>query len=447
MMGKWLGSIFRFMLLGCGCVMAEAPAISIISWQGSAYADGDAFNVTATIGEKEADLVWEGFAGQEFDFMDDKEKPRVRKEFVIKDEPTLKALRIIADQVGQCDAGFSGVIGQGVSVEATVESPRGKIRESLHYFATPSYKTKAGYFERIPWAAKELLVKPEVGKEIPRENKLSQGLRIFAGHLEAYEIAFESLSKASKAGGDLPLAELGKVWAPLSLEDYLKMEGKIAGDPKVIKESLPVFKAILEACLAPPYRALLCGEGAGGGGVILSIDKFHGAEWVSFPLLEMKVEMSDCPVRLLPHEAKAFLLHFLAGFRSFKGQELGDICQLVFSDERKLSISQIGGSFPRDPGFLSRLEYLNGKDLCSALLGPDAPPEKRVAIVTIPTISLHPQKPDRAKIDFWLGAEERVMEVNLTDGKWTPGKVWSKQAYYLIDGVFHNDADFRPEGR
>lgn len=451
-MAKPLATLLALTLLGNLHAEDPAPARSVITWEGSAFKDGDAFNVTATINEKEVQLVWDGFAAPEFDFMDDKENPRIRKEFLFKDEATVRAFRIIADQAEQCDIGFPMVIGQGVSTEVKVESPAGRPRQHLRYFGTTAEKLKAGIFEGLPWHLKEMLVDSKTETEIPQDSKFSQGLRAFAYQLDEYRRAFDALSEACENGSDLPLAELEKALAPTSLESFLRMRGNSGGVSGAIRNSLPALESILTASLHPSNRALLFGDDAGAG-VILNIGVCRGEEWVGFALLEMKVRLPDYKVRMLSYEGKAFLLHFILGRRSWEGMDVCHAFDLVLSPEGKLQIQGNETSGEGDPAspdaseISRRLKYLDEENICGSLLGLHAHPPKDIAMVQVLAIRVNRENPDRAKIDFRLNGEDRVMEMNRTDGAWKPGKLWKKQDYYLIDGAFHNDADFRPEGR
>lgn len=420
---------------------------SIISWEGSAFKDGDAFNVVATIGEKEVKLVWDGFAEPEFDFMDDKKKPHIQRDFLFKDKATVNAFRTISRRAEQCDAGEFGPIGQGVSIDVGVQSPPGKSRWDLHYFATPLHKMKARRLAGLPWELKELLIDQEVKTEVPPSSKFSERLRIFAGELEIYGVAFEALTEAAKEGRDLPVAELGKVFAPIPVDRYLAANPDNPENSEAIRGSLSIFEGVLAACLAPEHRSSLSGEDAGEGGVILFIDTCHGLEGLSFPLLRMAVQVPDCPVSLLSYESRAFLLHSLVGRRSLKGLDITDPCQLALSPEGELEIRQGEDDFAGSPETAARLEYLDRKNLSGVLLGLKAPPEKRIAMVTISSISLNRENRDHVKIDFFLDGKERVLEVNRIEGKWKPGKLWNKRDYYLIDNVYHNDTDFRSEDR
>jgi hypothetical protein len=446
MMAKPLATIFALTLIGNLRAEDPVPATSVISWKGSAFKDGDAFNVTATIGGKEVRLVWDGFAAPEFDFMDDRENPKVLREYIVRDGPTVKAFGIISSSAEQCDAGLFGPIGQGVMIDSTVQSPPGKVRLNLSYFGTPLHKTKAQRFGQIPWDLKKFLVDPQAAKEVASASKFSGTLRSLAVELEAYGLAFKALSEASKTNQDLPVAALGSVFEPTSLNRYLEVNQDTPQASEAIRESLPIFESVLAACLAPEHRSSLCGEDAGEGGVILFIDTCHGLESQSFPLLKMAVRVPDCPVSLLSYEGRAFLLHFAVGWRSREGLDITDPCQLVLSDEGKLGIRQGEEDFGASPQALDRMEYLDRKNLRGVLLGLKAPPENRVAMVTISSISLNPDNREHAKIDFFLDGIERVLEVKKAGEKWKPGKLWNKGDYYLIDNVYHNDTDFRPEG-
>jgi len=454
MMAKPLATIFALTLIGNLRAEDPAPATSIITWRGSAFKDGDAFNVTATIREKEVQLIWDGFASPEFDFMDDRENPKVRRGYIFKDEPTVKAFRIIADQAEQCDAGYPMVIGQGVSTEVEVESPPGRTRRHLRYFGTTVEKLKVGKLEEIPWDLKKALVDSKVEEEVHPDSKFSQGLRIFADQLDAYRIAFGALSKACENGAELPMTELEKVLSPLSLENCQRIYGSSVREPEAIRKSLPLFQSILAACFTPSNRALLCGEGKGSAGSLLNIGVCRSEQGVSFPILKMDVEVPDYRVRMFSYEEEAFLLHFILGRRSWEFWDACNAFHLVPSHEGKLQIqkserySESEDSTPDSPEINRRLEYLNERNICGVLLGlPDTQPGKDIAMVQIFAIGINGKNPDQAKVDFLLDGKEKVLEVSRAHGEWKPGKLWNKQDYYLIDGVFHNDAGFRPEGR
>ena len=133
---------------------------------------------------------------------------------------------------------------------------------------------------------------------------------------------------------------------------------------------------------------------------------------------------------------------------------IGDVCRLDFSADGKLRILSEGrrsyGGF--DYGFLTedetktRLDYLNDRGIGSLLLGKQASDHTPV-MVRIESIRIHPENEDRAKISFSQAGDDHVVEMTKREGHWNPGKTWDARDYYTIDGVYHNDTDFRPDGK
>lgn len=438
MIGKPLAAFLCLGLLGPLRSAEDLPVITTITWQGTAHSEGDAYNLIAVIGEKEARFVWNGLMEPGFPAMDEKLNPMIRREYFFRDQETVEALRIIADQAEQCEVCSLELVCGGIGTKAMVQSPPGKIQRSFSCFSGPDYKIKSRRFQEIPWDLKDKLIYPNAGEEVPHDSEFSKGLRSLGDHLDVYGKALAALTEAYQAGRDLPRAELEKVLIPISLESYLEIDQSSANEAAAIRRCHPVFESILSASMEPTHRALLFGEGEGEGGLILDIAQCQSGDWVQHPLLKMKVTAPDRPVGILSDEGKAFLLHFIMGIRSDKVRDATEVCELIVSKEGKLEIRQENQAFPGFPGFPelpvlpdtpARLEYLNEKNLWGLLLGLNARPVKRVATVKIEAVTLNPANEDQARIDFWRAGEHHILEMNRTDKGWKPGKLWDWADY------------------
>ncbi len=168
------------------------------------------------------------------------------------------------------------------------------------------------------------------------------------------------------------------------------------------------------------------------------------APGVMIPGLALPEEVPARGVSLMSKRVEDLLLEFVAGswgrdypvHRShrFETDEAG---LLVISENERFFRGEIDW-----PGWEARLEWLNGEGILPILGDTNA---DSLMMLGIRSVIFHPDDIHRVKVDYSIGTEDYVIEARRENGVWIPRERWSREDYYLIDGVFHNSSDFRPE--
>lgn len=440
----------------------EAPS-QVIRWTGSAYADGDAFRLTAGIFLAKVELHWDGFAGDSFEFLDDREQQapiRVKKDYLLTDAATVQAFKTLAVQGEQCDPGNSSVIGQGISTHVVVESPPGTTKEEMSFFATPARLVKPNRLESIPFQVKDL-VRKEVPQGIPAENSFAASIRDLAADLSRFAVCRDKLLASYKAKGDLPVEEMEALRVPVELKRAFARRGRNLPkeDEENSRKLLSVTKALLRDCLGPAQRARFtgAGEGRGEGGIVFAIEEGvyadNGKGAAIYPeCLSVQIGTEEQPLAHLPKELEDVLLRFLgdpAIEKSEKATTFGlgalEVYRLGINGQGRLELELAsqwskwdegteghGASLATSltqPELQSRLEYLNSKGIVRFLLGREAPEGKVPALVRIGSLMIHGEGLSHARIEHDQDDARRVDEIHLVEGKWMPIKSRTWEEY------------------
>lgn len=456
-------SLGACLLLVAGAQAEEAAkdketATQVIRWTGSAYKDGDAFILTAEIFPSRVELHWDGFRGTVFAFLDDKQQetpPRVKREYIFKDEATVKAFGTLAAEAEQCNPGPLMVMGQGVSTEVVVESPPGKAVQSMIFFATPSHLLKANRFEEIPFQVRE--AKEGAALELPAEDPFARSIRNLAAELSRSRDCLAKLEAAYQGHGELPLAEMEALRAPVPMAQALAFRGRSTKGAESSGKLVATAEALLADCFGPVHRArfLAAGEGQGEGGVLVTLEgPIESGGAIPHECLPVKLGKAERPPTILQADLEEVLLRFIVGSVWSKDTNAlklemtpASTYALRFSDQGGLalglseyvelfrSLNPKFGSIDatlEDPGLRARLEYLNSKGIVRFLLAGEVEQGKPPAWVKIEELKFHPgAQRTWARFQFRRDGIRQVAEVDQVDGRWVPMKVQGWKEYQI----------------
>jgi hypothetical protein len=449
----------------------ESPS-HLIRWTGSAYADADAFIVTARIFPSKVELNWNGFLGRSFEFMDEPGEappPRVQKEFTISDAATVQAFKDIAEHAEFCDPGESMVVGQGVVTETVVEMPPGKKVREMRFFHPEPYLTRATGLEKVPIEAKGFAMR-NVGTEAAAEDTFCRYIRDFAADLSRFAACQRKLMEAYRDGAELPLEAMRAMRNALPLERAIQLLGGENEVPETLRKTLGVVETLLRDCLGPASRARFIEGGYGEGGIIVTVRKARASTGWSFPDLAPEAIAVDLgtpegPLVRLPRELEDSIIFFVAGpamAADEKARKLG----INIADNLRLGLSKTGGLelklsrqgevwneldhlgvdldiAIKHPETRARMNYLNSKGIVRFLLGHEIPKGKVPALLRIEELNVSAKDFKRATIQFRGESGHRVAQIFLTDGRWTPGKIWEWEDFQESRSPF--DADEFPD--
>lgn len=426
-----------------------------IRWIGSAYDKGDAFKVEAQIRENSVDLTWDGFSGDTFDFMSDKEKPRTNKTFSFDKPNTVAAFRVIAEQSGQGDIGGPSAIGQGVSVEMIVTDGSNKLVTETSYFATPANEFIANKFAYIPWSIKGMMTGNDKDAE---EEMFCQSIESFALDLSTYGSVLTSIENAYVNGAKLPNEMLKEFACPQTYEQYQQTYGPIHGlEKKSAHKMLKIIGSSMRDCFKAPNRVSLLGAANPTAYTIVVVDKFGMGWGAEMPSVKLADEYLSADFNIISTRSERLLLDFISGSEgiSKNAVPLQIAGRLDINDTGELAISASyygslisNGKIELRPEMSKRLGWLNDNNISRLFsIKRGAEEQKNLEWLRFNSIQLHPHDDNRVKFDYAMGGKAFVIEAHLVNGNWSLGKRWNRENYYSIEGVYHNDSDFRPDNK
>ena len=447
MLGKVAALWFACVVSLCAEAESLTPSY-VVEWKGSAFKDGDAFLVTAEIGEKAVEVKWDGFAGPRFDFMDEGKKERSRKTLRFNDPGTVGAFHAIARNSEWADVGGPSAMGQGVCVEAEVRGAGGKQLRSMYYFATRPEFVIANRFEQIPWDVKRMVGAED---ESVARTRFTTSLESFADDLRECGDSLRAIEEAYKMKEGFPHEVLSRVAVLPTYQEFRESYGS-DHSPAVEKvdELLKIVSAALGDCLDPARRMALFGKDSAGGGCLVRVDVVSMGYGDEVAMARLPKDGGSPHYRVISGRVEELLLRFISGGRTLGRFPMPMSCKLRMKNG--VIVVEEGALWFRDDGALLdqemklRLEWLNEQKVFQGMASElKGGAEGMLGLIPFAAIRVHPEDPERIKFDYTFRGEDYVVEARNEDGEWTPGKRWAKREYYLHDGVFHNGTHFRAD--